>query len=140
MSRMASSRSKGRRVFLKQIPAALAAGLAAPAMLATETQAQTGPSAPAQNGGLTAANLAAAQQVAGVSLPPAELETARPLVAANLRNINLVRNVPLAPEIEPAFPYRPPRPKPAPRTIRPRARRRSPVHAPQVWKTWRSSP
>jgi Asp-tRNA(Asn)/Glu-tRNA(Gln) amidotransferase A subunit family amidase len=129
MSRMASSRSKDRRVFLKQIPAALAAGLAAPALLATEAQAQT-PAAPAaQNGGLTAENLAAAQQVAGVSLPPAELEAARPLVAANLRNIGLVRNVPLAPEIEPAFSYRPPRPKPAPRTIR--ATRPAPVPGPR---------
>src|SRR5580765_544402 len=126
---MATSRSKARRrrTFLKQIPAAIAAGLAAPAVLAADA-AQTPPT-PQTNGGLTADTLAAAQQVAAVSLPATELESARSLVNNNLRNIALVRDVALTPDVEPAFSYRPPRPKAATRVAR--AARTLPVPGPR---------
>jgi Asp-tRNA(Asn)/Glu-tRNA(Gln) amidotransferase A subunit family amidase len=100
---------KPRRAFLKQLPAAVGATLVAPAMLGAEAQT---PPAPAQaaGGGITADTLAAAQQVAGVALPATEREAARTLVVRNLANIEAVRKVALAADVEPAFSYRPPRP------------------------------
>src|SRR5262249_41921628 len=84
---MTMSRRRRRRSFLKQVPAPRAVTLAAPSLF----EAQTQPAAPAP--GITAETLGAAQQVAGVSLPAAERESARPLVARNLGNIEAVRNV-----------------------------------------------
>ena len=116
------SKARRRRTFLKQIPAALAAGFAAPAVLGATGMPGLGqvvpaaPQTPAQTG-LTVETLAAAQQVAGVSLPTAELESARQLVMRNLQNIRLVRNVTLPPELEPVFSYRPPRPKATARPV-----------------------
>jgi Asp-tRNA(Asn)/Glu-tRNA(Gln) amidotransferase A subunit family amidase len=112
---MAASPSKRRRrrKFLKQIPATIAAGLAVPSVLGPHVAvAQTpAPASVPQAGSLTAETLAAAQQVASVSLPAAELEAARQLVTRNVNNIALVRNVALPSDVEPAFSYRPPRPK-----------------------------
>jgi Asp-tRNA(Asn)/Glu-tRNA(Gln) amidotransferase A subunit family amidase len=101
-----------RRAFLKQLPAAIGAGLVAPAVV--EGQGQTPPGA----GGITADVLGAAQQVAGVALPASERESARTLIARNLANIEAIRAVQVPTETEPAFSYRPPRP----RQIRPPAR------------------
>jgi Asp-tRNA(Asn)/Glu-tRNA(Gln) amidotransferase A subunit family amidase len=100
-----------RRAFLKQIPTTIAAGLAAPAVLSGQGQAD----APQ---GVTADTLAAAQQVAGVALPAEERDLARQLVARNLANIELIRKVVMPSETEPAFSFRPPRPKPAGRVAR----------------------
>ncbi|HEX5070641.1 MAG TPA: amidase [Vicinamibacterales bacterium] len=95
-----------RRTFLKRLPAAVGAGLAAPiAVSAAELQAQAPAAQPA--GGVTAETLGVAQQIAGVSLPIEEREAARTLVVRNLANIEAIRNVKIAPEVEPAFSFRP---------------------------------
>ncbi|HXT68937.1 MAG TPA: amidase [Vicinamibacterales bacterium] len=95
---------RGRRAFLRAVPAAIGAGLVAPAVT-TASQAPAG-QAPAA-GGITAETLGIAQQIAGVALPIDEREAARTLVARNLTNIEAVRRVTLTPDIEPAFSYRP---------------------------------
>jgi Asp-tRNA(Asn)/Glu-tRNA(Gln) amidotransferase A subunit family amidase len=108
---------KTRRASLKQLPAVVGgAGLAGPLAL-RDTTAKTAeapvtdaPAPPPQAAGITAETLAAAQQVAGVSLPAAERELARTLVTRNLANIEAIRNVKLTADVEPAFSYRPPRP------------------------------
>jgi Asp-tRNA(Asn)/Glu-tRNA(Gln) amidotransferase A subunit family amidase len=110
-----------RRTFLKQLPVALGTGLAAPAILnsTSATAAETAAVAPQAQGaqataGITAEMLGVAQQVVNVSLPLAEREQARTLVTRNLANIESVRNVKLTADVEPAFSYRPPKPKGTP--------------------------
>src|SRR4029453_10470293 len=70
-----------RRMFLKQIPATLVASVAMPSTLAAQSTAAPAPAPAAPGDGITSEILAAAQQVAGVSLPAPEREAARPLVA-----------------------------------------------------------
>jgi Asp-tRNA(Asn)/Glu-tRNA(Gln) amidotransferase A subunit family amidase len=114
---MTKRTSRPRRRFLTQVPVAVAAALTAPRLLADQNPPAAG--APQT---LTSETLGAAQQVAGVALPPAELDSARPLVARNLTNIEQIRRVALGPEVEPAFSFRPPRPArsaPAPRATPP---------------------
>ena len=96
---------RGRRAFLKQLPGAVAAGLAAPALAESATTTQ--PAAAADTTGLTVDLLGAAQQVSSVALPPAELEQARTLVERNRANIALLRGVAVPSETEPAFAFRP---------------------------------
>jgi Asp-tRNA(Asn)/Glu-tRNA(Gln) amidotransferase A subunit family amidase len=121
-----------RRTFLKGLPAAVGAGLAAPAALAAggqSTRAQGGAT------GITADTLGAAQEVAGLFLPATERDAARPLVARNLSNINAIRKVDLAPDVEPAFSYRPPRPdatRPAARSSTRPSAARGALPAPDV--------
>lgn len=100
-----------RRAFLKQVPGVIGAGLAAPMFPAVLNGQAPAPPSQTPATGITAETLAIAQQVAAVSLPAAERELARTLVSSNVANIQAVRAVALAPEIEPAFSYRPPRPK-----------------------------
>lgn len=102
-----------RRTFLKQLPAVVGAGLAAPVAqaVASASGVETQAAAAQTVAGITAETLGIAQQVAGVSLPVAERELARTLVTRNLANIEAIRNVTLAEDVEPAFSYRPPRPK-----------------------------
>lgn len=104
MATSTSSSSRGRRAFLKQIPATIAAGIAAPKIAAAQVAAPPVP-------GITAETLGTAQQVAGVNLPAAERESARSLVQRNLTNIDAIRAVKVPSELEPAFSFRPPRPK-----------------------------
>jgi Asp-tRNA(Asn)/Glu-tRNA(Gln) amidotransferase A subunit family amidase len=108
---------RARREFLTRLPAVVASGLVAPALLNAEQAAAPPPT------GVTAETLAAAQQVAGVALPAAEQEAARPLVARNLTNIEALRKVPVALDLEPAFGFMPPRPV---RGTAPAARSRQP--------------
>jgi Asp-tRNA(Asn)/Glu-tRNA(Gln) amidotransferase A subunit family amidase len=105
---MTSPRSPrgARRDFLKQLPTVIAAGLAAPNV----ARAQAPPVVDA----ITADTLATAQQISGVSLPAAERESARSLVARNRDHIDSLRRVPLPSETEPAFSFRPPRPVASP--------------------------
>jgi Asp-tRNA(Asn)/Glu-tRNA(Gln) amidotransferase A subunit family amidase len=121
------SAHRQRRAFLKRLPATLAAAVAAPSTIGAQGPVGPAPqTAAASADGITSEVLAAAQHVAGVSLPPAEREAARPLVANNLANIERIRRVEVPPAVEPAFSYRPPLPPPA-RTTRSAAR---PVRAP----------
>jgi Asp-tRNA(Asn)/Glu-tRNA(Gln) amidotransferase A subunit family amidase len=126
---------KPRRAFLKHLPAVVGAGLAARAVAGSDARAVAVASpgqapAAAPQGGITAETLAAAQQVAGVSLLGSEREAARPLVAANLANIDAVRRVALPAEIEPAFAFRPPRPPREAARPAPSVRRAAPRPAP----------
>jgi Asp-tRNA(Asn)/Glu-tRNA(Gln) amidotransferase A subunit family amidase len=105
-----------RRAFLKQVPLA-AAGLAIP------TRGRSGglqdQSALRTPTGITSETLGVAQQIVGVNLPDSERESARTLVQRNLANIEAVRNVKVASELEPAFSFRPPRPRKEAATPRP---------------------
>jgi Asp-tRNA(Asn)/Glu-tRNA(Gln) amidotransferase A subunit family amidase len=100
--------SETRRKFIKTLPAAAGAALLAP-KFAEGAAAQAGQQAGTQSG-ITAEMLGVAQQVAGVSLPEAERESARTLVTRNLANIEAIRRIPLTATVEPAFSYRPPVP------------------------------
>lgn len=91
------SGKQSRRAFLAQLRTAAAAGLVAPAGVAAQTRSPVG-----------ADTLAAAQQVAGLALPAEERQQAQALVARNLEHIEALRRVPLGPEVEPAFLFRPP--------------------------------
>jgi Asp-tRNA(Asn)/Glu-tRNA(Gln) amidotransferase A subunit family amidase len=98
--------SKSRRLFLKAIPAALAASSSiprsAPALAGQEPAADI----------ITAEGMGAAQQIAGVNLPVAERESARPIVVRNREHYDVLRRVTIPAETEPAFSFRPPRPSP----------------------------
>lgn len=59
---------------------------------------------------ITADGMGAAQQIAGLALPVAERESARPIVVRNRDNYELLRKVHIPSETEPAFSFRPPRP------------------------------
>jgi Asp-tRNA(Asn)/Glu-tRNA(Gln) amidotransferase A subunit family amidase len=59
---------------------------------------------------ITADGMGAAQQIAGLALPAAERESARPIVVRNRDNYELLRKVHIPSETEPAFSFRPPRP------------------------------
>lgn len=96
---------RGRRAFLLQLPGAVAAGLAAPALAGGTAVEQ--PVAGPESTTLTADTLGTAQQVSGLSLPPTGLEQARPLVERNRANIALLRAVAVPSETEPAFAFRP---------------------------------
>lgn len=100
---------RSRRSFLKNVPAAVGAAIAAPAMISAETLATEAQAAGTT--GITAETLRVAQQIAGVELPESERTLATSLVVQNRANIEAIRNVPLPSETEPAFSYRPPRPK-----------------------------
>jgi Asp-tRNA(Asn)/Glu-tRNA(Gln) amidotransferase A subunit family amidase len=99
--------SKSRRFFLKSVPAALAATAVVPANLrAIDTQApSTAPDI------ITADDMAAAQHLAGIDLPVAERESSRPIVVRNRDHYELLRRVTVPSETEPAFSFRPPRPR-----------------------------
>ena len=59
---------------------------------------------------ITADTMEAAQQLAGISLPVTERESARPIVVRNRDNYELLRRVSVPSATEPAFSFRPPRP------------------------------
>lgn len=59
---------------------------------------------------VTAASLDVAQQIAGIDLPAGERDQARTIVARNRENYEILRQVTVSSEIEPAFSFRPPRP------------------------------
>jgi len=107
MPRTPSSRDQcpttGRRSFLKTIPTALAAGLAGSRL---DAQAPSPPIA-----AIDIAALKGAEQVVGVQFPDAEEAQALPNVRTNRGHIEALRNVPIGTDVEPAFSFRPTRPK-----------------------------
>ncbi len=96
---MRSRRPRSRRAFLKEFPTALAVGAAAPHLAHAQL-----PDA------VTAGSLDAAQQLVGVELPAGEREQARTLVARNREHYDVLRQVAVSSEVEPAFSFQPPRP------------------------------
>lgn len=104
-------RGNARREFLKQVPVALATGIVGSSFAAPASAAAQLPAPASLPSGITAETLGIAQQIVGVNLPEAERESVRTLVQRNLANIDAVRNVKVPSELEPAFSFRPPRPK-----------------------------
>ncbi len=104
---------KGRREFLKQVPVAVATGIAGSYVGRADLEASgrlQDQSALRTPAGITAETLGIAQQIVGVNLPEAERESARTLVQRNLANIEAVRKIVVPSELEPAFSFRPPVP------------------------------
>ena len=100
--------TKSRRSFLKALPTAIATGAAA-------TSGSAAPALPIDQSVqapdvVTSDALGVAQELVGLGLPPAERESARPLVVRNRENYELIRRVNIPSETEPAFSFRPPRP------------------------------
>ena len=94
-----SGRTPGvaRRGFLKTVPAALAAGLAAPAFA---KQAQEQPR-------ITKEMLECAEKVSGIDFSDAEQEQALAGVNRNLQSIEQLRKVDIPLDTEPAVTFRP---------------------------------
>lgn len=84
---------------------------------------------------ISADGLGAAQHVIGLNLPADERESARPIVVRNREHYDTLRRVPVAPEVEPAFSYRPPRP---PRRGNAGATRPAPAALPPVSRTFKA--
>lgn len=99
-----------RRRFLKTVPAALAAGAAAPA-LAQPAAAR-----------LSVEALACGETLTGVDFEPAESELMLGLVNTNREHYEAIRQVELPAETEPSFSFRPPRPAGARGPATPNAR------------------
>lgn len=97
-----------RRRFLKTVPGAVVAGFAAGSAPATAGQ-PPGPPADA----IDAVVLRCAEQVADVRLDETEEALAARRVTVNRNHIRRLREVPLGNRVEPAFSFRPPRPRPS---------------------------
>ena len=98
-----------RRSFLKAVPAAVGSAVVRP----TNAKAQSTPAASRATEPeiITADGLGAAQHVIGVNLPLAERESARSIVIRNRDNYEAIRRVTVPSETEPAFSFRPLRPR-----------------------------
>jgi Asp-tRNA(Asn)/Glu-tRNA(Gln) amidotransferase A subunit family amidase len=92
-------RSASRRSFLKTFPAAVGAAAAAP-VLAQQAPAR-----------ITKEVVECGETLTGVDFEPAETDLMMNLVNTNREHYEAIRRVPLAPDVEPVFSYRPPRPK-----------------------------
>jgi Asp-tRNA(Asn)/Glu-tRNA(Gln) amidotransferase A subunit family amidase len=88
-----------RRRFLKSVPVAVGAAVVAPAFSQQLPQR------------ISREVLECGETLTGVDFEPAETDLMLQLVNTNREHYEAIRRVPLAPEIEPAFSYRPPRPK-----------------------------
>jgi Asp-tRNA(Asn)/Glu-tRNA(Gln) amidotransferase A subunit family amidase len=88
---------KGRRKFLKTIPALVSAGLAPPAVAQAPTRIEK-------------TTLECGELLTGVDFDAAESELMLGAVNANREHYDAIRRVPLASETQPAFTFRPPRP------------------------------
>jgi Asp-tRNA(Asn)/Glu-tRNA(Gln) amidotransferase A subunit family amidase len=97
MSRRPRS-SSSRRRFLKSVPAAVAAAASVPAL--AQSPSRISREILEHGGALT-----------GVDFEPAESDLMLALVNTNSEHYHAIRRVPLAPDVEPVFSFRPPRPK-----------------------------
>jgi Asp-tRNA(Asn)/Glu-tRNA(Gln) amidotransferase A subunit family amidase len=101
-----SRRSRSRRTFLKAVPAVVAGAVGAPAV-AQQVPARIGKEV-----------LECGEALAGVDFEPAETDLMQNLVNTNREHYEAIRRVPLAPEVEPAFSFRPAAPPSARRTAK----------------------
>jgi Asp-tRNA(Asn)/Glu-tRNA(Gln) amidotransferase A subunit family amidase len=92
-------RYRSRRSFLKTFPAAVSAAAAAPVL------AQQVP------GRISKEIVECGEALTGVDFEPAETDLMLNLVNTNREHYEAIRRVPIASDVEPAFSYRPPRPK-----------------------------
>src|SRR5918996_5918855 len=95
------SGSPSRRRFLKTFPAAVSAAAAAP-VLAQQAPAR-----------ISKDVLECGETLMGVDFEPAETDLMLNLVNTNREHYEAIRRVPISPDVEPVFSYRPPRPKTA---------------------------
>ena len=93
-----------RRSFVKLLPAAGVAGLAAPSAVASATAAQQ-PAAPPQR--VTKEALRCAEQLIGIDLTDAQEAMALPGVNRNLANYEALRKIEVPLDTEPAVSFRP---------------------------------
>ncbi len=93
------SRFRSRRSFLKTFPAAVSAAAAAP-VLAQQVPAR-----------ISKEVVECGEALTGVDFEPAETDLMLNLVNTNREHYEAIRRVPIASDVEPAFLYRPPRPK-----------------------------
>lgn len=120
-----TKRGIGRRGFLKAVPAAVAAGLAVPALAK-----QAAPTTPAPQGAPPAASrvgkdaLKAAEQISGLTFTDAEEDMMLPGVNQSLNAFETLRKIDIPLDTEPAITFRPylpgKRPKPGIRQKTPR--------------------
>jgi Asp-tRNA(Asn)/Glu-tRNA(Gln) amidotransferase A subunit family amidase len=89
---------RSRRSFLKAVPTVVAAGVAAPAFPQSSTRISTDV-------------LECGETLTGVDFEPAESELMLNLVNANREHYDAIRRVEVPSGTEPAFSFRPPRPK-----------------------------
>src|SRR5918992_1548263 len=91
--------SPTRRRFLKAIPAAVGSATAVPVV------AQHAPVR------ISKEAIECGETLTGVDFDPAETDLMLNLVNTNREHYEAIRRVPLSAEVEPAFSYRPPRPR-----------------------------
>jgi Asp-tRNA(Asn)/Glu-tRNA(Gln) amidotransferase A subunit family amidase len=87
-----------RRRFLKTLPAAVAVGIAAPAESQTPVR-------------VSKEALECGESLTGVDFEPGETDLMLNLVNTNREHYDAIRRVPIPPETEPIFSFRPPRPR-----------------------------
>jgi Asp-tRNA(Asn)/Glu-tRNA(Gln) amidotransferase A subunit family amidase len=95
--------SPSRRRFFRAVPAAIGAAAASPA-LAQEAASR-----------ISADTLACGETLTGIDFNPDETELMLALVNTNREHYEAIRRVPLDPDVEPAFSFRPKAPLAAPR-------------------------
>jgi Asp-tRNA(Asn)/Glu-tRNA(Gln) amidotransferase A subunit family amidase len=101
MARMPNldTRRRGRRAFLKTLPAAAAAAVASPAAVAA--------AAPPRDGAISTETLACAETLSGVTFSDSEHELMTENASVNLGHYGTLRNVAVDYDIEPAFVFKP---------------------------------
>ena len=120
-------RVEGRRRFLKAVPAAFAAGIAAPALAPQESQ---------QDQRITKETLDCAEKIAGIDFSDADQKQALSGVNQNLENFEAIRKLEIPLDTEPAIAFRPylPGKKPKPGAT-PNARLKVTLQAPTGRRT-----
>ena len=120
-------RVEGRRRFLKAVPAAVAAGLAAPALARQESQ---------QDQRITKETLDCAEKITGIDFSDADQKQALSGVNQNLENFEAIRKLEIPLDTEPAIAFRPylPGRKPKPGAT-PNARLKVTLQAPAGRRT-----
>lgn len=99
MSRRPRS-SSSRRIFLRSVPVAIGAAVSSTRVVAQSTPVR-----------ISKDILECGEALTGVDFESAESDLMLNLVNTNREHYEAIRRVPLAPEVEPVFSYRPPRPK-----------------------------
>ena len=101
MARMPNldTRRRGRRAFLKTLPAAAAAAVASPAVVAA--------AAPPRDGAISTETLACAETLSGVTFSESEHELMTENISVNRGHYDTLRNVAVDYDIEPAFMFKP---------------------------------
>jgi Asp-tRNA(Asn)/Glu-tRNA(Gln) amidotransferase A subunit family amidase len=111
---------RSRRAFIKAVPAAVGAAVAAPAA-AQQVPSRIGKEV-----------LECGEALTGVDFEPAETDLMQNLVNTNREHYEAIRRVPLAPDVEPAFSFRPSPPAGARRSTKSENGRAAGKNAPRI--------